>query len=254
MSNLPISLYIKNFGRLDTTLPIKPCIYAIICRPTGKFYIGSAVNGSNRFSKHLLAFKQSKHHSSYLQRAFSKYGANSFDFSVLELVDDKNKLIKREQFYLDTFKPEFNMNPIAGSNLGRKFSLETRMKIRAANLGKKLSPRCRAIAIKNLRPPEKGFHHSVETRLKMSATRKLNPPMGMKGKKHSLESRQKIAEAGAKTYHFLSPEKELVTVTNAAAFCRDNGLIKFHLYAVHTGKRKSHKGWTKFIDIDGVRI
>lgn len=186
-----------------------------------------------------------KHHSKYLQNAFNKYGEVSFEFHVLEFCS-KEDLIKTEQKYIDFYSPDFNMNPIAGSNLGRKFSLETREKIRQANLGKKLTPELKAIAIKNLRPTPFGRKHTEATKIKMSEARKLNPPKGMLGKKHSKESVQKIIEAQSKNYKFINPQGEVIEIHNLAEFARDNGLSQSHLYAVYAGKRKSHKGWTKY--------
>ena len=147
---------------------------------------------------------------------------------------------------MDLLKPAFNMNPRAQNSLGRKLSPETRLKLRTINLGKKLSPENKAIAIKNLIPNRKGLYsHSQATKDKMSLTRQVKPPIGMTGKTHTDEARLKISNASAKTYSFLNPSNQLVMVTNLKKFCQKNNLIRFHLYAVHSGQRKSHKGWTK---------
>lgn len=47
----------------------------------------------------------------------------------------------------------------------------------------------------------------------------------------------------SKTYQFISPKGELVTVTNLAAFCREQRLDQCHMYHVAQGKRVAHKGW-----------
>lgn len=59
--------------------------------------------------------------------------------SVLEYVEDKNRLIEYEQFYLDLFEPEYNHRKIADSNLGMKYSIESCNKIGASKRGKKLT-------------------------------------------------------------------------------------------------------------------
>ena len=41
-------------------------------------------------------------------------------------------IIKREQYYLDLFKPEYNICLIAGSSLGRITNNETRLNLRNA--------------------------------------------------------------------------------------------------------------------------
>jgi len=234
----------KLFTDKTVVLPDKPAIYRITCHTNGKIYIGSAIDARNRFYKHRLALDKGKHHSSHLQRSYVKYGATNFSFEILVFVDKKD-LITTEQKYIDELKPEFNMNPVAGSNLGRKMSDNQKQKLRVANLGKKLTPTNRAIAIKNLRPPTIGFKHSLATKKKMSLTRQITPPIGMLGKNHTQEALDKISVAAAKTYSFVNPMGEIIEITNLSDFCADKGLIKFHLYAVHAGKRKSHKGWTK---------
>jgi group I intron endonuclease len=86
-----------------------------------RVYVGSAVNFKARKSVHISQLRSGKHHSKKLQRHFNKYGEGDIIFSVIESVDDKSFLIKREQFYIDAFSPYFNTCPTAGSNLGRKF-------------------------------------------------------------------------------------------------------------------------------------
>lgn len=49
----------------------------------------------------------------------------------------------------------------------------------------------------------------------------------------------------AKHYTLLSPEGEKIVIFNLAKFGRESGLNNSHLNGVFTGKRKSHKGWTK---------
>lgn len=43
-------------------------------------------------------------------------------------------LIKREHYYIDLFKSDYNICPIAGSSLGRVINPETRIKLRNASL------------------------------------------------------------------------------------------------------------------------
>lgn len=58
-----------------------------------------------------------------------KYDYSSFSLEILEY-DESADIIKREQYYLDLFKPEYNICLIAGSSLGRITSDETRLKLR----------------------------------------------------------------------------------------------------------------------------
>lgn len=56
-----------------------------------------------------------------------KYGLSKFNLEILEYCN-KNETIKREQYYLDLLKPEYNLLKIAGSLLGHKHSLVSKKK------------------------------------------------------------------------------------------------------------------------------
>lgn len=78
-------------------------IYQIRNTITNKIYIGSAKNFYNRFRIHKSFLNRNKHNNSYLQLAWNKYGAKNFEFIILEYCE-ADKLIEREQIYLDWFK------------------------------------------------------------------------------------------------------------------------------------------------------
>lgn len=152
-----------------SVIPKLPGIYKIENFVNGRVYAGSAVNLNNRWAVHRHSLERGKHHSIKLQRAWKKHGAGSFSFSVIELVDDKNVLIEREQFWLDALrcaKIGYNVLPVAGSSAGRKFKPET---------------------LQKMSEQRKGRLHTDETKAKMSASRK--------GKKKTPEHRAKIGES-----------------------------------------------------------
>lgn len=131
-------------------------IYKILNTKTNKFYIGQASNLSRRFIVHKSQFIRNIHPNIYLQRAWNKYSFWFFEFIILEYCE-LEKLVEREQFYIDTLKPEYNLclkagSPNLGKNLtkehrekiskagkGRKFSIETRAKMSAWQIGRKMS-------------------------------------------------------------------------------------------------------------------
>lgn len=98
----------------------KSGIYKIINILTLDIYIGSSIKFSDRKNLHFNNLKLNKHHSIILQRAYNKYGFENFIFEIIEYIEDKSKLIEREQFYLDILKPKYNICKIAGSLLGIK--------------------------------------------------------------------------------------------------------------------------------------
>lgn len=97
----------------------KSGIYKIKSIKTNRIYIGSAINISLRWKRHKRDLTNSKHHSTFLQRHFNKYGIDDLEFSIIELCEIDN-LIEREQFYLDNNECHFNNAIKAGSTLGSK--------------------------------------------------------------------------------------------------------------------------------------
>lgn len=184
-------------------------IYKITNTITGDYYIGSACNISNRWSLHRRTLANNKHHSIHLQRAYNKYGAEYFKFSVLEYCE-KEKLIEREQYYIDSKRPSYNILPIAGSSLGIKRSEEAKRKMSEAwKTRLPVSDETRhkmSDAQKGKHPTEeaiykrsealKGRHLSEEHKRKISEIRKGVPL--------SEETKHKISEAlsGERNYLF----------------------------------------------------
>ena len=58
---------------------------------------------------------------------------------------------------------------------------------------------------------------------------------------------ENIVEAHAGNFEFISPSGVLTNIYNLNEFCRNNGLAGSAMSNVHLGKRKHHKGWTKYV-------
>jgi group I intron endonuclease len=71
----------------------------------------------------------------------------NFRLEILEYCA-KSETIKKEQFYIDLLKPEYNILTKAGSSLGYKHSEETRVKYKSRVLSEE--------ALANLRKAKKG--------------------------------------------------------------------------------------------------
>jgi group I intron endonuclease len=146
-------------------------IYMIVNSENKKRYIGCAVNLKGRFQEHLKALRKGKHQP-YLQNAYNKYGEESFYLMVKEVIKDLDKLLKREQYWMDyyqSYKQDkgYNICPTAGSTRGRKLSEEHKHKIAKASLGKSHSIETR----KKISEAQKGKPRkpvSIETRIKLS--------------------------------------------------------------------------------------
>jgi len=149
---------------------IKSGVYIIINIFTDQFYIGSAANLSQRIDKHFNALSLNKHFNKHIQSAWNKYGEFAFYFAILEYCN-KTETLKREQYWFNItdYSMSYNLDTVAGSPLGRKFSEETKAKISASvsksQLGKTLSDSHKA----NIAASMKKLGISPEKRVKMLA-------------------------------------------------------------------------------------
>jgi group I intron endonuclease len=186
-----------------------------------RFYIGSAVNIYDRWSKHLRDLKRNIHHCNFLQNHFNKYGVSDLEFSIIITLIDKHDLIPVEQYWIDKLQPTFNTFKIAASalgfkhpirsdefkelmrnlKLGKHLSEEHKNKIRKGNLGKVMSDEAK----EKLRKFHLGLNHSEETKEKMrnrivSDEGIENMRNAQLGKKHSEETKEKISNSLIKYY------------------------------------------------------
>lgn len=165
----------------------KSGIYAIRHNESGKMYVGSAVNFKRRWRQHRVLLNSNRHHSPHLQNAWAKYGQSAFNFNVLEYVDEPAKLVAREQFWLDQAHNDngkcYNAALVAGSSLGLKRSPEAIEKVRAHNIGRKLTQETKLA----MSAAQKGRVHSPET---IEKIRQANI-----GRRHSEESIAKMSIA-----------------------------------------------------------
>lgn len=102
----------------------KSGIYEIYCKETRKRYIGSSKNIGKRFKEHIDKLIRNKHHSSKLQSDWNQYLADSFEFGIVEEVNDINRLIEIEQVYINKFdsvKNGYNISPLADYKSGNRW-------------------------------------------------------------------------------------------------------------------------------------
>lgn len=88
-----------------------------------------------RQRSHFYALKSNTHRNTKLQNAYNKYGADNFEFDVIELVEIDN-LYSREIYYIEKFNSVDNgYNIEYGGHYNKKMNLETIEKISKANSG-----------------------------------------------------------------------------------------------------------------------
>jgi group I intron endonuclease len=100
-------------------------IYKITNTLNNDFYIGSTQNFIKRYYTHINHIRTNKQSCTKLIRAINKYGENNFKFEIIEECQ-KDQIIIREQYYLDTLLPQYNIAKIAGSNVGIKRTRDTK--------------------------------------------------------------------------------------------------------------------------------
>lgn len=96
-------------------------IYKIVNLVNNDFYIGSTQNFIKRYYTHINHLRINKQSCTLLIRAINKYKEENFKLEIIEECLPE-KLLTREQYYLDTLLPKYNVAKIAGSNLGIKRS------------------------------------------------------------------------------------------------------------------------------------
>lgn len=128
-------------------------VYIVENLINGKAYIGQAVDMQRRLHNHFVGRRSNV----ILQRAIKKYGIECFSFRFLEILpNDSTILTSCEQKWIDYYmnlNMSYNICPVAESvkgrvvteqarknmslaQTGKKYSQETRDKIRNAKLGK----------------------------------------------------------------------------------------------------------------------
>ena len=168
---------------------LKHGIYQIFNVVTLDSYVGSAVDLTKRKNQHRSLLRRKLSENRILQRAWLKYGEANFEFRVLEQVQEKERLIEREQYFINTIKPKYNIRKQAQSNLGLTDTEDTKEKksVAAKSRGQsKAQLRGLQIAQQNrIGVPVKG---------KVKASLALGPQSRI-GKPVSSETRKKISEA-----------------------------------------------------------
>ena len=101
----------------DEDLKDKYGIYQIRNLINDKIYIGSTENLLIRKKHHFYTLKKLIHRNNKLQNSYNKYGEQNFIFEIIEFVEDKNKLLEIEQYWinkLNIVEKGYNIQPIAG--------------------------------------------------------------------------------------------------------------------------------------------
>lgn len=205
-------------------------VYVIRNVLNGHSYVGSssAKRGiCRRINDHVNALKAGTHHSPILQRAWNKYGESAFTLELLEECRPEDCL-SREQHYLDTLHPVYNVYKIAGSPRGRVVSEETKRKISESLTGRRLSEKHKNKISLSLSGKAKSKEHSERARLALIGKRKVG------------------RESGRFTgcWRFFNTETSEQFIGGKFELARKYGLDLSGVSKICIGKRKTYKKWS----------
>lgn len=158
-------------------------IYSIINKENGKIYVGLTTNHKRRWNEHRAELNRNDHYNDHLQNSWNKYGADAFEFNILERCED-NSLEDNERWWIDYFgsdNPSKGYNLTSGGNANFIVSDEVRKKLSESRKGKLNSFYGRTHSDETKRylseinsgenHPQYGTHHSIDTQIKMSSSR-----------------------------------------------------------------------------------
>lgn len=114
------------------------CIYLIRNLANGKVYIGQTINYRRRKNNHISKLNAGRHFNMYLQKAWNKYGANAFQFEMLEECEVRD-LDKKEREYIKLYKcSESNSgyNLMTGGQKYRHFTDDVKKRMSIAGTGR----------------------------------------------------------------------------------------------------------------------
>jgi group I intron endonuclease len=181
-------------------------VYCIRNTSNGRLYVGSSSDVGRRLYVHRRLLNAGDHHSVALQRAWDKYGAAAFEFSILCEVAAGTDLLKVEQEHIDKHGAAgaggYNMCPAAGSREGSKQPEGFAGLMAAIHRGKPKSAETRARMSAAAKGRVKSHEHCAK--LAEAGRRQMGDPAARAhlsavntGRKHTDETKRKIGESSA---------------------------------------------------------
>jgi group I intron endonuclease len=144
-----------------TTINTNSGVYALTNHITGKSYVGSSKDLSNRKASHFWQMRSRRHKNWLIQSDFDAHGAGSFQFDILDYAA-LSDLRAIEQAYIDSGDFAYNIATKAAGG-GSPVTDAKRRKMSKAHTGKKHTPE--TIAKLKARPAEtsrsfSGYYHT----------------------------------------------------------------------------------------------
>lgn len=184
----------------------KIIIYKIECLKDGKVYVGQTKNRRKRWDEHKYYLRKGIHHSTHLQRAWTKYGEVNFEFSVIEQCDI-SVADERERYwihYYDSANKLHGFNLDLGGGTCKELSEETKIKIGKKNKlhyhrkNKYILNSPEAILKRSKSNTGKKRDSDFRKQMSEMASLKTGSKNPFFGQKHSEETKKAIGDANRK--------------------------------------------------------
>lgn len=156
-------------------------------------YVGSSCECERRFYVHRYNLRRNEHWSRHLQSAWNKYGAQAFEFKIVEIVDDLNFLLPREQFWIWRTRAHevgYNTLEIPNRLSGFRHSQESIAKMSASHKGRPSARKGRPLT-----PEHRAKMVGIGKGRKQSDEWIANAAAKRTGSKRSEETRRRMSEA-----------------------------------------------------------
>lgn len=236
----------------------KSGIYKITNSANERIYIGSGLVLKKRFQGHLRALLKGNHPNAFLQSDFNKCGVEAFVFDVVEIVE-QNQLRYREQKWIDRFYDKqiqcYNLKPKVSLLVKRHSSnnpmvtkellYQAAQKKAATHVLKNPNGELQKIVNLSRFARENGYNKSEFVKLlngKKEHYRGWTRPETIL-KDVQNEKREAYWASLSKTYDFVDPTGQVVSITNLRKFCRENGYHSSNFNSLLQGKIKSCYGF-----------
>jgi group I intron endonuclease len=204
-------------------------IYIVHNIVNNKVYVGQTTNLRKRWNHHRSTASSITKKKWPLHRAIVKYGIESFVFTLIQEVQNKDELDLAEQYWIKHFNSRdrnygYNLTDGGNGPSGAKRSEETKQKMRISKLGKKRSAEDR----QKMSDGRRGIPLSTTHKQSMSKSRqnKYNgEDNNFYGKHHSDKSKEKIGKLKIEDVISIRKEYQLGNVTKQELAIKYNVLV-----------------------------